>query len=156
MFLNTTGFNSVSRLLLTCMSNPTIQYPLRVFYDGQCPVCNAEIHRHIRHDVHQHLQAINIAAPDFNATAYGLDPQHVHDVMHVLTPDGLELKGVDAFVCIWNALPARPDRRILIALLRIPPVRKLADIVYLAFAQNRVRLFGGCDFDRCGTKKAFK
>ncbi len=124
-------------------------YPLRVFYDGQCPVCNREIQRHLRHDRLGHLQAINIAALDFNATAYGLDAQHVHNVMHVLTADGKVFTEVDAFICIWHALPVRLDRLIFITLLRVPPVRMFANIAYRAFAKNRVRLFGGCDFARC-------
>lgn len=124
-------------------------YPLRVFYDGQCPVCSREIQRHLRHDRLGHLQAINIAAPDFNATAYGLDAQRVHDVMHAVTADGQVFTEVDAFICIWRALPQRLDRLILMTLLHIPPLRKLADIAYRAFAKNRVRLFGGCDSNRC-------
>jgi predicted DCC family thiol-disulfide oxidoreductase YuxK len=131
-------------------------YPLRVFYDGQCPVCNREIQRHLRHDDLGRLQAIDIAAPDFNATAYGLDAQRVHDVMHVLTADGHVFAEVDAFICIYSALPPRLDRRFVIALLRMPPVRKCADIAYRIFAKNRVRLFGGCDSTRCGPRQAVR
>ena len=135
--------------MLVRMNSSPQYYPLRIFYDGQCPVCNREIQRHLRNDRLGHLQAINIAAPDFNATAYGLDAQHVHDVMHVLTSDGQIFTAVDAFICIWRALPQRMDRLILITLLRVPPVRMLANIAYRAFAKNRIRLFGGCDSARC-------
>ena len=151
-----TGFIQSARLMFPRMNRLSQHYPLRIFYDGQCPVCNREIQRHLRHDLLGHLQAINIAAPDFNATAYGLDAQRVHDVMHVLTADGQAFTEVEAFVCIWNALPPRLDRRLLVALLRLPPVRKLADIAYRAFAQNRVRLFGGCDSTRCGPSHAVR
>jgi predicted DCC family thiol-disulfide oxidoreductase YuxK len=138
------------------MQQVSQQYPLRIFYDGQCPVCNREIQRHLRHDRLGHLRAIDIAAPDFNATAYGLDAQRVHDVMHVLTADGQVFTEVEAFICIWNALPPRLDRRLMIALLRLPPVRTIADRAYRAFAQNRVRLFGGCDSTHCKPNQAVR
>jgi predicted DCC family thiol-disulfide oxidoreductase YuxK len=138
------------------MNAAPLHFPLRVFFDGLCPVCNREVQRHLQHDIHQRLQAINIAAPDFNATAYGLDAQRVHDVMHVLTADGQVFTEVDAFICIWSALPARRDRRILMALLQLRPFRKIADVAYRIFARNRVWLFGGCDSSRCGVKSSVR
>ncbi len=135
---------------VTRMNDSAPQYPLRVFYDGQCPLCIRAMKRHQRHDVNHLLRAINIAAPDFNATDYGLNPQRVQAVLHVQASDGRIFTAMDALVCIWNALPVRADRQVLITLLQIQLLRNWADRVYRFIAKNRQRLSGLCASGRCG------
>lgn len=100
-------------------------------------------------DDHGRLIAVDIAAPDFQAQSYGLDAHLVHNVMHARDADGIIYTRVDAFLAIWQAVRPTIGIRVGLWLLRIRPVRKLADIAYIAFARNRYRLTGRCTPETC-------
>ena len=48
---------------------------------------------------------IDISDVAFKAVQYGLTAEAVNRHMHVQTPDGKILKGVDAFAHIWSRIP---------------------------------------------------
>lgn len=77
---------------------------MKIYYDGSCYLCSAEI-AHYRNLKVSDLEFVNIADPHFCAEREGLDPVLVQVEMHVKTPEGQILTGVDAFLEIWKHLP---------------------------------------------------
>lgn len=77
---------------------------LKVYYDGQCPLCSREIDHYRNKDTYQRLSFIDITQASFNAELEGLDPKKIHSVFHIKTPTNKVLTGVDGFVAIWNEL----------------------------------------------------
>lgn len=108
--------------------------PLTIFYDGACHVCSREINHYQRLDAAGKLQWVNIAAKDFNAKSYGLDPVAVNNVMHVRLPSGEIVTGVDAFVAIWNEFP---NYARLAKLIQTPVVYEISNVGYQIFARLR-------------------
>lgn len=113
---------------------------LQVFFDGACPLCSREMAALRRRDRHQRLEFIDIAAPGFDAAAWGREPSQFMAAMHARLPDGTWALGVEAFRHIYGLL----GFRWLVALTRLPGLRQLLDVAYRIFARNRVRLTGDC------------
>jgi predicted DCC family thiol-disulfide oxidoreductase YuxK len=124
-------------------------WPMQVFYDGACPLCSREMAHYRKKDRLHRLETVDIAAPGFDARAYGLDPVKVQQMMHVRMADGRIFTQVRAFVKIWEA-----ERTwwttLLRWLLRVPGVMALAGVFYRWFARNRYRLTGRCTPESCG------
>lgn len=78
---------------------------LTIFYDGACIICHREMMRYRDQDVHQNLNFIDIAASDFDASAYGLDPDEVELHIHSQDESGNTFKGVDTFAEVWKRVP---------------------------------------------------
>ncbi|MGC4116266.1 MAG: DUF393 domain-containing protein [Myxococcales bacterium] len=79
--------------------------PLAVFFDGACIVCSSEMESYRRRDRDGRLEFVDIAAPGFDAQAFGLDRVQVQRAMHVRLPSGEVRTGVAAFVEVWKRLP---------------------------------------------------
>jgi predicted DCC family thiol-disulfide oxidoreductase YuxK len=132
----------------------TSSNPTQIFYDGQCPLCSREARLYQSRDTLHRLHFINIAAPDFHAPAFGLDPLRVTQVMHSRTPDGILHTQLDAFRTIWRALPPSLLTRLPLILLAIPGMLPLANLFYRLFAKNRHRLTGRCTPESCDLHSA--
>lgn len=118
-------------------TEPTWQF--RVFYDGECPLCMREIELVRRLDDGEgRIDLIDLAAPDFDASDYGLDQSLIETRIHGQLPDGTIVEGVDVFVHLYETL----DRGWLVRPARWPGVRRLLDWAYAWFARNRLRLTG--------------
>ena len=124
-------------------------FPLRIFFDGQCPLCSREVQHYLTRDPQHNLMAIDIAAPDFNPQSYGLDPGAVHAVMHAIDAAGNIYTRVDAFLAIWQGVTPSTPIRLAQTLIAIPFLRKIADVAYITFARNRYRLTGRCTPQSC-------
>ena len=62
-------------------------------------------------------------------------------LLHATDSKGKLHIGVDAFILIWSQL----DRwRVLGRLVSLPPVRKVADLIYVAFADKRFKKLEHC------------
>ncbi len=108
----------------------------QIFVDGNCIVCDIEV-AHYKRMAPQKFDIINIATPGFQATSHGLDANDVNRHLHVRTPDGRILIGVDAFCHIWMQLwPYRWLARIV----RLPGIYQLACLGYQIFARYRYLL----------------
>lgn len=109
------------------------QEKVKVFFDGNCIVCDMEIahYSRIKPDV---FELVDISQPDFDATRYGLDPRAVNEHMHVATEEGELRIGVEAFAYIWSKIPfySMAGRLIL-----LPGIYGLAKVGYRIFARNR-------------------
>jgi predicted DCC family thiol-disulfide oxidoreductase YuxK len=107
-------------------------YPLTLFFDGACPICNAEMHLLRRRDSAGRLRFVDVAAPGFVPPAGAALPAMLAQI-HALTADGRWLVGVDTL----RATSAAVGRRWLAALLSVPGTRALWARAYRGFARRR-------------------
>jgi len=106
----------------------------QVFYDGDCPLCTVVARWYLTATGADNLEFVNIASPEFNAAARGLDPLAVQRVIHARTPEGRVVRGLDALIAIWLELP---DYRWRARLARIPGIHFLLAAGYRLVAANR-------------------
>lgn len=117
-------------------TNPANDYgQVTIFYDGQCPLCLAEM---------KHLKALDdqnlLDLQDLHQTAFAekfpqVDPEKAMTVLHGRY-QGRDIYGLDVTYQAWRAV----GKGTWVAILRWPLVRSLADLVYLFFAKHRHRL----------------
>lgn len=107
---------------------------VQVYYDGLCHLCSREINHYRKMRGAENLEMIDITGPGFKAEKEGVDPREVHRSLHVRDREGRLHTGVDAFLCIWQELPAMKPVRSLVAL---PILRPLFDGLYSGFARVR-------------------
>lgn len=115
-------------------------FPLRVFYDGACPVCAAEIEHYGRRDREKKLVPVDISSSDFAAAAYGIPLADFLYQLHAIDRRGRVYRGVDAFWAIWQAFPASTLYGFLGSLVVLPGVNGLARLCYRGFARIRTVL----------------
>ncbi|MFZ4715429.1 MAG: thiol-disulfide oxidoreductase DCC family protein [Bacteriovoracaceae bacterium] len=105
----------------------------KIFFDGNCIVCDMEISHYsrIRPDL---FELVDISQPGFNAEVYGLEFKNVNENMHVQTESGEMKIGVDAFAYVWSKLPIYS---LAGRLIKLPLVYQAAKAGYWVFAKNR-------------------
>ena len=108
----------------------------KIFVDGNCIVCDMEV-AHYKKIAPESFDIVDIAAPGFDAAAYGLTPEAVQAHMHLLTPEGKVLTGIEAFIHIWNQIP---KYHWAARAIRWPGVYTLSLIAYDVFAKYRYLL----------------
>ena len=121
----------------------------QVFFDDACPICRRETAHVRKRDKLGRADWIDIAAPGFDAAAYGLDPVRVHEVMHARGTDGTVYQGLDAVIFFMRVLPKTFITGPLLLLLKIPGMMIPARAYYRWFARNRYRLAGRCTPESC-------
>jgi predicted DCC family thiol-disulfide oxidoreductase YuxK len=123
-----------------------------VLYDGACPLCRTEMLRLKRRDPGNRLRLVNIAAPDFNAPAWGFSQAALGMALHVRSPDGRWLIGMAAIRHVY----ARVGLGWLLAPTGWWPLRRVFDAMYAWVARHRLPVsgrlralgYGRCD-ERC-------
>jgi len=121
---------------------------LTVFFDGQCPLCSREIAHYRRRVTADAVEFVDIAKPEFDAVAIGLDPVQVNRHLHARI-DGKVVKGVDAFRALWGAIPGF---RWLRWVTGLPVVYSASKVLYAIFARLRPllpRRKGNCSDGQC-------
>jgi predicted DCC family thiol-disulfide oxidoreductase YuxK len=113
---------------------------VEVFYDGDCPLCMREIRMLRRKDRRGAIQFTDIAAPGFDAAAYGTTQAAVMARIRGRLPDGTAIEGVEVFRQLYAAI----GWRTLVAISRVPGISHLLRLGYTVFARNRLRLTGRC------------
>lgn len=81
------------------------QYPLTVYFDASCELCNSEIQNIKIHDSEQHLILVDCSAPGFDDTPYradGVTRQDMMECLHVRNRHGEWIKGVSAFELLYR------------------------------------------------------
>lgn len=132
------------------------EFPLRVFYDGACPVCSREIAGYLRKDCEGRLLPVDISAAEFDPRPFGISRQEFLNELHVIDRTGKVFRGIDAFRAIWRAFPSSGAYRLLDGLVGLPVVNLFARLGYKVFARLRPRLPGrkaDCTRDRCRVGK---
>ena len=120
------------------LSNILMQPSLAVFYDGQCPLCSAEIDHYRRIDKSSEIQWLDLHHNTASLAEYdiGFDQAmgELHAVIYAADKSGTIVTGVDSFLEIWKRL----DRyRWLSHLVGWRPVKYLTEYAYKVFARGR-------------------
>ncbi len=105
-----------------------------VYFDGLCHLCSREINHYRGMRGAESLDFIDITSATFDPVKENLDPREIHKNMHVKDRAGRLHVGVDAFICIWQQLPAL---RFLAPLAKAQPFYSLLQIFYSLFARIR-------------------
>jgi predicted DCC family thiol-disulfide oxidoreductase YuxK len=82
-------------------------YPLTVYFDASCRLCNSEMQNIKLHDIHKQLVLIDCSSPDFDDTVCRANNISLSDMMirlHVQDANGEWLIGVSAFELIYRTI----------------------------------------------------
>ena len=123
-------------------------YPLTVFFDGACPICDREIALMKRLDRRRQLEFCDFSAQEYDAASSGFATEDLGAVIHARWADGSVITGVDVFRAMWEAV----GLGVLARLSRLSLVEPLVLRAYAWFARNRLRLTGrshACTGDSC-------
>jgi predicted DCC family thiol-disulfide oxidoreductase YuxK len=127
-------------------AGPAAQHCDTLYYDGQCPLCTAEITR-LRAIRGNDLQVADIH--DTPPSADAPDRETLLRTLHLRRADGSWLTGADANVAAWEG--TRQGRWLRV--LRWWPIRPLVDLVYAGWAAWRYRrLYGRAGCGSCQIK----
>jgi predicted DCC family thiol-disulfide oxidoreductase YuxK len=110
---------------------------IRVYFDGLCKICSAEIQLYKNLDKNKQIDFVDICSPEFNAEKENLDPKLVHKLFHVKLSTGEILSGVEAFAEIWKVLPQNLVLKTLVKCSEIAPTRACMNLGYKAFVFMR-------------------
>ena len=126
---------------------------LKLLYDGACPFCRREVEWLKQRDQSGNLAVEDISDPDFDPVQYGLTAEEVMGALHGVLPDGRIVRRVEAIRLAYEAI----GLGWLVAPMRWPVVHSILDLLYRAFARNRVWLGGllgrGCENSSCTVEK---
>ncbi len=106
---------------------------LRLFYDGLCPLCVAEMNTLKSYDTHKKLCFEDIHLPEFGERFPDLNKQQLNDRIHGQLPDGTLVSGLDVTYLAWKFV----GKGWVYAPLRWPVIKWFADALYLVFARHR-------------------
>ncbi len=129
--------------------------PIKMLYDGLCPLCKREVRVIARHDKQGVIEPVDITAPGFDAGQFGLTLTAVHARIHAILPDGSVVTGMEAFRRIYDAL----GMGWLWRWTGWPILRSIFDVLYAGFAKVRPRLqcfSRKCVNNACSTEPASK
>ena len=119
---------------------------LRVFYDGDCPLCLKEINFLRWWDSNGDVTFTDISAPDFTPPA-DKTYQELMDKIHAHTPSDGWIVGPDVFVALYRAV----GLGFVSTLISLPGVSWVVARSYDWFARNRLRITGRCEDETCKT-----
>ena len=128
------------------------QFPLQIFYDGSCSVCNREIETYRSADHQGRLACIDISDAGFDPTQYGIPLKELMYELHAIDQRGTVYRGVDAFWAIWQAFPSSTLFGLLGKAIQLPLINSLARLCYKGFARIRPYLpqrDASCDSGTC-------
>jgi predicted DCC family thiol-disulfide oxidoreductase YuxK len=153
----------------------TTNFPLTIYFDASCRLCNSEMQNIKAHDAKNQLVLIDCSAPDFDDTefhALGITRKHMMNRLHAQDANGNWLIGVAAFEVIyhtvgipflallWGSSITRPwaerfypwvaDHRYLLSKIGLPELFGLWGKYAARKAEKRSRL---CSEGRCPTDK---
>jgi len=125
-------------------------YPLTIFFDGACPICDREIALMRRLDRHRRLLLCDFSRADYDPTSINISPAELGRIIHARWGDGTVITGVDVFRAMWEAV----GLGFLAKLTRLSLIEPLVVNAYAWFARNRLRLTGRshtCAGDTCSS-----
>ncbi|MES3036449.1 MAG: DUF393 domain-containing protein, partial [Bdellovibrionota bacterium] len=105
----------------------------KIFVDGNCIVCDYEV-SHYKRLAPQAFELVDISDPQFQAQNFGLTPEAVQQRMHLITPNGMVVTGIEAFSYIWSQIP---KYKFAAQLINWPLINGAAKIGYNLFAKYR-------------------
>ena len=116
--------------------------PHIVFYDDQCPLCNAEIEHYKKIKTRHAIEWLGIHASPEKIQQYGLNQTDLLKRLHAIDSQGQIVSGAAAFALIWNSLEYYRLLGVMVTRLKLIPV---LDFFYGYFARWRFRKNRACD-----------
>lgn len=110
-------------------------YPLTIYYESACALCNAEMSNLILRNTEQKLVFVDISAPGFADLPPGTTREELLELIHARQADGTVIKGVDVFRHAYRAA----GLSWVTSGLALPVIGRLADRLYPWVARNRHR-----------------
>ncbi|MBX9769137.1 MAG: DUF393 domain-containing protein [Bdellovibrionales bacterium] len=105
-----------------------------IYFDGLCYLCSMEISHYRKMKGSANIRFVDITQSTFDPKTEGVDPVEVHKNMHVRDKEGTLRLGVDAFIAIWEELPAL---KFLVPIANTGPVNRVLRYGYSFFAKIR-------------------
>jgi predicted DCC family thiol-disulfide oxidoreductase YuxK len=85
----------------------TITYPLTIYFDASCRLCNSEMQNIKLHDADNQLVLIDCSAPEFDDKPFhkeGINRNLMMNRLHMQDANGKWFVGVDAFEVIYRTV----------------------------------------------------
>lgn len=108
-------------------------YPLTLYYDGLCAICNLEMDNLKARNQGGLLRFVDISPPFFDPAPLGVSLQALNERIHARRADGAMVVGVEVFRLAYSAVGLGG----WFAPTAWPGVRPIADAAYAMFARNR-------------------
>ena len=83
------------------------QFPLTVYFDASCRLCNSEIQTIKLHDVENNLILVDCSAEEFEGSLFkteGVTRKEMMDQLHVRDSQGAWFKGVASFELLYRTV----------------------------------------------------
>ena len=111
-------------------------YPLTLYYESACPLCNAEMTNLTQRNAEGKLRFIDVSDPGFCAPPPGTTLADLLAALHGLRADGRVISGVEAFRQAYRAVGLHGVTNAL----DWQPLRAAADRLYPWLARHRHRV----------------
>ncbi len=111
-------------------------YPLTLYYESACPLCNAEMTNLMLRNTDGQLRFVDVSAPDFSDLPAGTTMHDLLNLIHARTADGRVIKGVQVFRLAYETV----GLGWISSAIRLPVLGPLADWSYPLLARNRHRI----------------
>lgn len=111
-------------------------FPLTIYFDASCALCNSEMQCIKRLDAESRLTLVDCSAPGFDDRAFhaeGITRDTMMNCLHAQDADGKWLKGVAAFEVIYRAV----DMAMIANLWGHPAIRPVAERAYPWIVKHR-------------------
>ncbi len=108
-------------------------FPVTLFYDGSCPLCNKEVNWLKTQNKFGRLMFEDIKEANFSNRYPALDSTELDRTLHAKLGDGRMVKGVDATISAWEAV----GKGWMLTPLTWPVFSSIAGLAYQGFANNR-------------------
>ena len=109
---------------------------LTMYYDGLCPLCQAEILFLSRRNSAGLLSFVDVNSTQYSADVVGVSCQQALDSMYAQYEDGELINGIDVFSAAYQ----RANLPTLAWLFSRPSLRPMLNWGYRFFAKNRHRI----------------
>lgn len=106
---------------------------LKIFYDGGCPLCLAEMKHLLKLDIDNKIDLIDINQENFEQIYPQISKAKANAILHGQLSDGAIILGLDVTHKAWSLV----GKGHWTAILRWPIIRLFADLTYLIFARYR-------------------
>ncbi|XP_074645283.1 uncharacterized protein LOC141901742 [Tubulanus polymorphus] len=144
-----------SRITQYRLQHSKTNSPIKVLYDGGCPICLKEISVLKYLDKKKNnVEFVDITHEDYCASAHcGISRDEAMKQMTVINKFGQ----VETRVAAFRTMYAAVGLGWLLAVTRLPGISHLSEIAYDWFARNRLRLTGRqpeCETGTCHSEKS--
>ena len=116
------------------MNNTT--YPLTIYYDASCPLCNGEMSNLMLRNVDGLLAFVDASPSNFVSPLPGTSREDLMELLHARKANGEVIKGVEVFRLAYSAV----GLGWVTAPTSWPILGWLADKAYPVLARNRYRI----------------